>query len=660
MPAKGPEFQPGTVMPGTKYTVVKRLGAGGMGIVYQVIKPPAIQCVLKLMSSEISPHPSFREKFLDEARILAQLEHPNIVRVFDYDKLADGTPFYVMELLHGQTVRDVLEAKRIDPTAKKKYIPPRAAFEITRQLLEALHCAHTHNVAVIHRDIKPENIFLHMPKHGEPTVKLIDFGVVMLSDKRPDGVFAGTLGYAAPEQIRGLRVTPATDLYAVGLVLYEILTGFNPFNAYDNLERVQLAQLLEVPPPVSNYAPWVPDSIVSLIAEALAKDPAARPRDAYTFAQKLRDLETADDGDGAALPGVGPLTSVLSTVGAAAVSSQEVPADHHSPPSDQSLRASDCLSNLPLLGVPDSRRYHGSTLRGLGKKGSNANRANANGANATAVPGDDTLLGGLEAGGTEVLDPALAPLSAKPVKPINVAETLAEHPSNGASGKRNSIDASEAVARAAVSPALHSSKPPRRSSRPPPLNKAKAKANGKRVAREGDTLATHSSDLLLLGKQRARRRILALVAATVLLLAAGGGFAVIHRMHSNAEAGASQASQAKPNAPASAAAHLAAVPSGSAGAATTTLAPSANANTNQAVVVGAPTENANANQAGAAGSLPAPPTPESPQTRRTQQQQQRGRGGRPPHSESGQGAHHVVAPTTSAPTKSETEFIRSF
>ncbi|WP_169927913.1 serine/threonine-protein kinase [Labilithrix luteola] len=359
MPARGPELHPGDVLPGTKYRVVQQLGVGGMGVVYRVVKPPEIHCVLKLMSTDLSSHPEFRERFFDEVRVLAQLDHPNIVRVFDYDTLQDGTPFYVMELLHGQTVRDVLGALG--------RVPPRVAFEIARQLLEALHCAHTNPIQVVHRDIKPENIFLHAPRHGEPVVKLIDFGVVALSDRQHDGTFVGTWSYAAPEQIRGLRATPATDLYAVGLVLYEMLCGCGPFDHHDTGTRIAQAHMTETPAPVSKFAPWVPPSVVELIASALAKDPRQRPRDAYAFAERLYELEWANDGkDPNDRTSEGPLARVLSTVGGVARASNREP------------------PKVPVVGVPGEARFHGeNTLRGVGQDGTS--------------PGEDALLDGLVA-----------------------------------------------------------------------------------------------------------------------------------------------------------------------------------------------------------------------------------------------------------------------
>jgi eukaryotic-like serine/threonine-protein kinase len=195
MTASAPAIQPGQVLPGTKWRVLRELGAGGMGVVYQVDKPPGIQGVLKLMSQDLAGTEEFRTRFIDEVRILAQIDHPNVVRVTDYDYLADGTPYYVMELLNGRTLRDAITTMG--------RLPPRVAFEIIRQLLEALHATHNHDIPVVHRDIKPENIFLHAPRHGEPVVKLIDFGVIAVADRKHDGMFVGTWRYAAPEQIRG-------------------------------------------------------------------------------------------------------------------------------------------------------------------------------------------------------------------------------------------------------------------------------------------------------------------------------------------------------------------------------------------------------------------------------------------------------------------------
>lgn len=353
---------PGALVPGTKYRVVRQLGEGGMGVVYQVQKPPQIPGVLKLMTRQLAAHEEYRQRFLDEVRVLAQLEHPNIVRVFDYDALPDGTPFYVMELLTGRTVREAL--------ATMRRLPPRVAFEITRQLLEALHAAHTHDVPVVHRDIKPENIFLHSPRHGDPIVKLIDFGVVAFMDRQPEGAFVGTWSYAAPEQIRGEAATPKTDLYAVGCVLYEMLAGVGPFDHLEDKMPMGQAQLEVEPPLVTTIAPWVPKSIEQLVHSALAKDPALRPKDAYSFSERLFELEWVSDGsDPGDATREGPLSRVLTTLSGGAPSAQPA----HSPMAPGVVR------------LPESVHVHGPTIPGVG------------GPHDSTSPGEETLLDGLDA-----------------------------------------------------------------------------------------------------------------------------------------------------------------------------------------------------------------------------------------------------------------------
>ncbi len=272
----------GTRMFGTKYELVRKLGEGGMGIVYQVVKPPRIQGVMKRMNPELAQHGEFVKMFLDEVSVLAQLDHPNIVRVYDFDRGDDGVPFYVMELLVGQNLRDVLDAKGV--------LPPHVAFEVARQLLEALHAAHTHEVAVVHRDVKPENIFLHTPKHGPPVVKLIDFGVVAFLDDKGSGHFSGTIRYAAPEQLEAKRATSKTDIYAAALVLYEMLAGASPFEHRAHSDKTMVAAHLgEAPPHLADVAPWIPRTVAELVMSGLSKLPDQRP-DARRFCERLSEL----------------------------------------------------------------------------------------------------------------------------------------------------------------------------------------------------------------------------------------------------------------------------------------------------------------------------------------------------------------------------------
>ncbi len=327
---------PGELLFGTKYRLVRKIGEGGMGTVYQVVKPPEIQGVLKRMNTDLAKHPKFTQKFLDEVRILAQLDHPNIVKVYDFDVGKDGVPFYVMELLVGQTVREVLDIKGT--------LPPRVAYEVARQLLEALHCAHTHDVPVVHRDVKPENIFLHTPRHGEPTLKLIDFGVIAFLDDDEGGHFSGTIRYAAPEQLLGHPATAKSDLYAAGLVLYEMLAGRSPFEHHHPSDDAMVrAHIGEQPPPVTSFAPWVPASVEALLENALAKEAHERPKDALEFCKRLSDLQWAE----------GPGANNKPTVNMAAI--EPSPAKERQPSAPDDAKRSDESPDDPdaePIGVP--------------------------------------------------------------------------------------------------------------------------------------------------------------------------------------------------------------------------------------------------------------------------------------------------------------------
>ena len=512
MGATAPDFKPGEMLPGTKYRIVREIGAGGMGVVYQVVKPPEIMGVLKLMSSDLTGHQEFRTRFLDEVRVLAQLDHPNIVKVFDYDFLTDGTPFYVMELLHGRTVRDVL--------ATMGTIPPRVAFEITRQLCEALHAAHTHDIPVVHRDIKPENIFLHAPRHGEPVVKLIDFGVVAVADRQHDGQFVGTWKYAAPEQIRGERGTPATDIYAVGLVLYEMLCGIGPFEGQDSGSLVSQAHLRDLPPPVSKFAPWVPPSIVSLIDASLAKNPRQRPRDAYAFAERLYELEWASDGkDPNERTAEGPLSRILSTVGQAKPSSKNLPA----------AAPKDRIGNVPVIGVPAAGKHDGPTLKGVGGQ-----------PHEPTSPGEDALLAGLlERAEVKPLSkrarepaPVDARASRVPVVPLDGTPRLPQvvNRASNAPLEAPTLDALPSDPKVLVAATTDASFGDGTTRKLAPRANANANANDR------DTFSSHGSDARHLPKGRSGK-VVALVALAVIALLGAGTFAA-YRTRGNSAAAA--------------------------------------------------------------------------------------------------------------------------
>src|SRR5580692_9518402 len=192
-------YQPGELVPGTVYRVVRRIGAGGMGTVYDVEDTTiGKRYVLKTLHPQLGSREDLARRMKNEARTLARLNHSNIVEVFTAGVTSDDLrlPYYVMERLNGQSLRVVLE--------KKGQLERQHAYHIGIDLLDALD--HAHDKGVIHRDVKPDNIFLHRTPAGVTVTKLLDFGIVSLLDdgtRETAGRFLGTLRYASPEQLRG-------------------------------------------------------------------------------------------------------------------------------------------------------------------------------------------------------------------------------------------------------------------------------------------------------------------------------------------------------------------------------------------------------------------------------------------------------------------------
>jgi eukaryotic-like serine/threonine-protein kinase len=282
------EMQPGAPLRGTSYRVVRRVGAGGMGAVFEI---EHVRLKKRLIGKTLHPGLRGRDDFLArmdlEAQTLARLTHPNIVQVHDLGVTDDGIPFFVMEKLEGSDLRRLLRVRRfleLDP-----------ALMILGEVLEAL--AHAHREGVVHRDIKPENIFL--ARSGAHTVtKVLDFGIAHVMDDPMNLTgqrFLGTCQYAAPEQLRGQKPTEKTDIYAVGCVLFELITGRRPFPGPKTSDYVQ-QHVNEPAPRLSTFAA-VPSALDELVATALEKDPAKRPVSALWFAGQIHQIrQTANDG----------------------------------------------------------------------------------------------------------------------------------------------------------------------------------------------------------------------------------------------------------------------------------------------------------------------------------------------------------------------------
>jgi serine/threonine-protein kinase len=260
---------------GGRYRLVQRIATGGMGTVWRAEdtllgRPVAV----KLLSDALGQDGRFVERFRREARAAGGLSHPNVARVYDYGE-DDGRPFIVMELLEGETL-----AARLHRVGRLR---PDEAAEIGGQVARALHSAH--QAGIVHRDVKPGNVML-TPHSG---AKVMDFGIAAAAWASPltaTGTTMGTASYLSPEQASGERATAASDVYALGCVLYEMLTGRPPFDA-DSPIAVASAHMTDRPTPIRDLAPDVPAWMASAVAMAMAKDPAARPPSARVFAEML-------------------------------------------------------------------------------------------------------------------------------------------------------------------------------------------------------------------------------------------------------------------------------------------------------------------------------------------------------------------------------------
>jgi serine/threonine protein kinase len=285
------EYPLGQPMPGTKWVVRGTLGQGGMGIVLDVVKARLIPGAMKVLHPSFAKMPEFADRFLDEVKVTAQLQHPNVVQVLDFDRLDDGTPFMVMERLRGLTLRAALRETRQRGGAWA----PANTYAVAAQMCEGLSRAHSHARAIVHRDVKPENIYLHRPEGSlESVVKVMDFGVAAVVGQR-DRNQIGTPRYMAPEQLRGDRVSPQTDQYALALVVYEMLTGRLPWDV-DVRDVSAMAQVhLSVPPALpSMFCPWLPQGIDDAILKALSKEPGARHESVHRLLFELRALQRID------------------------------------------------------------------------------------------------------------------------------------------------------------------------------------------------------------------------------------------------------------------------------------------------------------------------------------------------------------------------------
>ncbi|WP_224365112.1 serine/threonine-protein kinase [Hyalangium versicolor] len=267
-----------------EYLLQAVVGTGGHGTVYQaehrILRRRA---AVKVLHSHLSDKGEMLQRFVREARVVNQIRHPNIVNVYDFGLLPDGSPYYVMELLPSRTLSQVLlERGRLSPDRTLEFLTPICA------ALEAAHRA-----GVVHRDLKASNVAVVSDAHP-PQIKLLDFGIAKILHPEPgepgittDGERLGTPHAMAPEQIRGGVIGPATDIYALGVLLFRLLTGEHPFQATNNLEVERMH--LEAPIPRPSARAPVPTTVDAVVQRCMDKESDRRYPSVSALLAALRE-----------------------------------------------------------------------------------------------------------------------------------------------------------------------------------------------------------------------------------------------------------------------------------------------------------------------------------------------------------------------------------
>ena len=256
-----------------RYVLQDRVGAGGMGVVWRARDSRLDRIVaVKVLRPEFAGSPEFKDLLLWEGRLAGRVSHPGVVQVRDYDDgSAGGVPYLVMEYVAGPSLAAVLRAEGT--------LSPRRVLGLIEQVADALACAHA--AGIVHRDVKPGNVLVDGGR-----VKIADFGIAQVASAVPvtqAGPVMGTPAYLSPERVAGLPATPASDLYGLGMIAYECLTGRPPFQG--SPQAVALAHLDRPLPPLPDT---VPAPVAELVARLAAKDPQRRPGDALAVAEWAR------------------------------------------------------------------------------------------------------------------------------------------------------------------------------------------------------------------------------------------------------------------------------------------------------------------------------------------------------------------------------------
>jgi serine/threonine protein kinase len=270
---------------GGRYEIEELLGQGGMSAVYKAMDPNLKRIVaVKMIHAHLSNDPGFVMRFEEEAAAVAKLRHPYIVQVYDFDH-DDGTYYMVLEFVPGETLQDYLKRLNKD----ERYLPTKQAIHFAANVSDAIDYAHLRGL--IHRDIKPANVMINV--QGEAI--LMDFGIAKIiggQKHTATGAVVGTAMYMSPEQIKGEQPDRRTDIYSLGVTLFEMVSGHPPFEA-DSAMTLMMMHVNDPVPDLRRINPEVPDGLVGIINKALAKDPDERYQTAAQMATALRNLQAS-------------------------------------------------------------------------------------------------------------------------------------------------------------------------------------------------------------------------------------------------------------------------------------------------------------------------------------------------------------------------------